>query len=347
MSSPNNNQTAFGAFWSDTSVDSSMTGATAAGAAPAPHNCDAAEAAVANLENILPGQRGVPAAVASPSPKKRTPDALPSAELEPRKKPLTNARRQERNLREKERSLKITQQITELRNLLSAGGVIVPKGTKSTTLTEVGNYIRALQQQQYQSEVDKAQLVQEVQRIGNGAMANKAAAELPGASPDALGDREYRGVFDSCSVGMAIATMGGAFLDCNLAFTELSSYTRGELKAMTIFNITSRDDLQAAFDILSHLITPESAEEGKAPPPVVLRSAVRHRRDLGHSVALIRGEDNLARHFIVTLVQLPPSPAGLAGPAHVPAAAEMSQQAVGVPKQNMYPNMNAPQYATG
>ena len=40
---------------------------------------------------------------------------------------LSDERREERNLREKERSLKITQQIHELRNLLSVGGVIVPK----------------------------------------------------------------------------------------------------------------------------------------------------------------------------------------------------------------------------
>lgn len=44
-----------------------------------------------------------------------------------KKKPLTNERREERNMREKERSLKITQQIHELRNLLSSGGIIVPK----------------------------------------------------------------------------------------------------------------------------------------------------------------------------------------------------------------------------
>ena len=43
------------------------------------------------------------------------------------KKPLSNERREERNAREKERSLKITQQIHELRNLLTAGGIIVPK----------------------------------------------------------------------------------------------------------------------------------------------------------------------------------------------------------------------------
>lgn len=44
-----------------------------------------------------------------------------------KKKPLTNERREERNMREKERSLKITQQIHELRELLSLGGIIVPK----------------------------------------------------------------------------------------------------------------------------------------------------------------------------------------------------------------------------
>ena len=63
---------------------------------------------------------------------KRTPDAPSSNEMEDmspnkKKKPLTHERREDRNLREKERSLKITQQIHELRGLLSMGGVIVPK----------------------------------------------------------------------------------------------------------------------------------------------------------------------------------------------------------------------------
>ena len=44
-----------------------------------------------------------------------------------KKKPLTNERREERNMREKERSLKITQQISDLRELLCLGGIVVPK----------------------------------------------------------------------------------------------------------------------------------------------------------------------------------------------------------------------------
>jgi len=235
------------------------------------------------------------------------------------------------------------------------------QGTKSTILTEAANYIRILQQQAYRLEMDKAQLVQEVQRIGNGAIGEKAAYAIQHAAAqsgvsymtnlpetadpqqsvgsasdqlsDNLGDREYRCVFNSCSVGMAIATMGGSFIDCNQAFTQLSSYSKQELQAMTIFNITSREDLQGAFDMMSQLITPPTVgldadgnniEDGKTQAPVVLRSAIRNRSDLGLSVSLIRGDDGVARNFNVTLVKLPPTPMGLGGLKPVPATTEMS-----------------------
>ena len=254
------------------------------------------------------------------------------------------------------------------------------QGTKSTILAECANYIRLLQQHQVQSEMDKAQLVQEVQRIGNGAIGDKAAYAIrhaasqngvssltnlpdgpvqssvdpqqqqadPNAMPsDILADSEYRFVFNSCSVGMAIATMGGSFIDCNLAFTQLSSYTKDELKAMTIFNVTSRDDLQGAFDMMSQLITPPTGgldadgnniDEPKAQSPVILRSAIRHRSDLGLSVSLIRGEDGVARYFNVTLVKLPPSApmsGSLSSTKPVPATAEMSPEAAASEASNI------------
>jgi PAS domain S-box-containing protein len=251
--------------------------------------------------------------------------------------------------------------------------------------------------------MDKAQLVHEVQRIGNGAIGEKAtfatqhAAAQSGVSymtnlpetadpqqsvgnasdqsSDNLGDREYRYVFNSCSVGMAIATMGGSFIDCNQAFTQLSSYSKRELRAMTIFNITSREDLQGAFDMMSQLITPptggldadgNSIEDGKTQAPVVLRSAIRHRSDLGLSVSLIRGDDGVARNFNVTLVEMPQSPMGLGGFKPVPATVEtspdipvglrlnvvqqtsmpMQSQPEQVSKQN-YLGLHTPQYTAG
>lgn len=68
-------------------------------------------------------------------------------------KKMDDNKREERNAREKERSCRISKQINELRGLLSSGGVIVPKGTKSSVLTEAANYIRMLQQHQYRSEM--------------------------------------------------------------------------------------------------------------------------------------------------------------------------------------------------
>ncbi|EJK65393.1 hypothetical protein THAOC_13749 [Thalassiosira oceanica] len=321
------------------------------------YDADSASAAVVGMSNLT--EPGAPAEgpgivlPQAPSQKRKTEPATQSEASAKKKlkKAITCERREERNLREKERSLKITQQIHELRNLLSLGGVIVPKGTKSTILTEAANYIRLLQQHQVRSEVEKGQLVKEVQRIGSGAIQQNAAqngalsqgqAQQPQAPSsgiaDTLGDREYRCVFNSCSVGMAIATMGGSFIDCNLAFTQLSSYSKQELKAMTIFNITSREDLQGAFDMMSQLITPPSGQldadgngnggviDNSSQTPVILRSAIRNRSDLGLSVSLIRGDDGMARYFNVTLVKLPPSPmAGMIGGGikPVPATAEM------------------------
>lgn len=75
-------------------------------------------------------------------------------EQPPRKnRRIENSIRERRNAREKERSFRISRQINELRDLLSSGGVIVPKGTKSSVLTEAANYIRMLQQHQYNSEM--------------------------------------------------------------------------------------------------------------------------------------------------------------------------------------------------
>ena len=230
------------------------------------------------------------------------------------------------------------------------------QGTKSTILAEAANYIRLLQQTQYNSEMDRAQLIHEVQRIGNGAIGPHSAVairhvanqngvssvanfeEMPAllksnpqtksSNPndfmlDNLTDTQYRCVFNSISVGMAIATMGGSFIDCNSAFTKLSSYTKQELKATTIFNLTSREDLQGAFDMMSQLITPSNFDGNVNRPPVILRSSIKHRNDIGMSVSLIRGDDGVARYFNVTLVEM--SEFGNKKP--IPASVDISSEA--------------------
>lgn len=282
---------------------------------------------------------------------------MPTQRGRPRKrtKKVDGNKREERNQREKERSFRISKQINELRNLLSSGGVVVPKGTKSSVLTEAASYIRMLQKHQYQSEIDRHQLVQQMQMIGGGALGQQASTAIrhvaaqngvwslgnfggvppnsamtfyqgteESTTPDAvqcestdvlltasMKDHDYRFVFNSSPVGMAVASMGGALIDCNKLFCQLSNYSKQEVCSMTIFNFTSRQDLHHAFDLISKMISPPSDASETAtqkPKPCVLRGAMKDRDDLGLSVALIRGDDGIAKCFCVTLVKNPASP---------------------------------------
>jgi PAS domain-containing protein len=269
-----------------------------------------------------------------------------------KKKKLDEGKREERNAREKERSFRISKQINELRGLLSSGGVIVPKGTKSSVLTEAANYIRMLQQHQYRSEIDRHQLVQQVQRIGSGAIGPQAAQAVRhvaaqngvwslgnfggvppksamttiyhpnGGAPQAdetqsngssngplsnkVEEADYRHVFNSCTIGMAIASMGGAFIDCNKFFCQISNYTKQEICSQTIFNLTARQDLQSAFDLISQMLS-APLDPTVTNTSCVLRGALRERPDIGLSVKLIKASDGVAKCFCVTLIQNPTS----------------------------------------
>ena len=107
----------------------------------------------------------------------------------------------------------------------------------------------------------------------------------------------------------AIASMGGALLDCNHLFTQLSNYSKQEVCSMTIFNLTSHHDLQNAFDLISQMISPSplGRSDHVQPRPCVLRGSMKNRNDLGLSVALITGNDDVAKCFCVTLIKNPTS----------------------------------------
>ena len=115
---------------------------------------------------------------------------------------------------------------------------------------------------------------------------------------------------------------------------------------MTVFNLTSRQDLQSAFDLISQMISPpgETPEESN-PRPCVLRGSMKNRHDLGLSVALIKGDDNIAKCFCITLIKNPTSAFDTSKP--VPAtSADLIQQVM--TKDAGSGNLNsAPAYTTG
>ncbi len=166
---------------------------------------------------------------------------------------------------------------------------------------------------------DRQSLIQQMQQVGSAPLqqvlpqnmsvapsqVSAAAASQTAAQLNSISPNDYKFVFNNSSVGMAIASMGGAFVDCNDIFCKLSDYTKAEVCSMTIFNMTARTDLQHAFDLISQMITPPSAEdEQKKSNTIVLRGAMKNRSDLGLSVSLIKGELGIAKCFSITLVKI-------------------------------------------
>ena len=76
---------------------------------------------------------------------------------------------------------------------------------------------------------------------------------------------------------------------------------------MTIFNMTSRQDLQHAFDLISQMITPapdNNSEKGEDKSSIVLHGAMKNRSDLGLNISLIKGEHGIVKCFCVTLIRI-------------------------------------------
>jgi len=96
--------------------------------------------------------------------------------------------------------------------------------------------------------------------------------------------------------------MGGTFVDCNKLFLMKAGYTKQELCALTIFNLTQRVDLQTAFEQISNMISPPNeGQPGATSSPCILRGTFKNQSNISLSVSLIRGNDGIAKCFCVTL----------------------------------------------
>lgn len=144
--------------------------------------------------------------------------------------------------------------------------------------------------------------------------------------------------------------MGGAFIDCNKLFCQLSEFTKQEVCSMTIFNVTARQDLQYAFDLISQMLSGPPDGNGSAPSSTcTLRGSLKNRSDLGLSVTLIKGDDGVAKCFCVTLVVNPTSPFE-ASSRPIPATIEHVQghPLAAIPKDMEAADLDqAPAYTTG
>jgi len=129
-----------------------------------------------------------------------------------------------------------------------------------------------------------------------------------------LDSDSYHQVFDQNPVPMAIASLGGSLLDCNRLFCDLCQHSLDEVRKMSVFNLTTKDQLSYAFDRLKSLL---SAESAALVEPVLLGASIA---GLGLQVRLLdreglQDQDGCAKMLLVTLVTAEGAPLPLQKPA--------------------------------
>ena len=181
---------------------------------------------------------------------------------------------------------------------------------------------------------------------GSGARADQSSTD-PTQHANKIDTSEYKYVFNSCGVGMAILNLGGAFIDCNQLFCQLSNYTKQQICGMTVFNLTAREDLQTAFDLISQMISPPVESRDQEAKPIVLRGSMKNRNDIGLCISLVKGEDGIAKCFCATLIKNPKSPFDNSKPIPVSFDAIQTNQNVTMQKSDANVPNAAPAFTLG
>jgi PAS domain-containing protein len=157
-------------------------------------------------------------------------------------------RRQDRNVREQQRSQQITGQISGLKQVLEEANIQF-KPDKHSTLVSVVDYVKQLQERSRMLEGEHEKLQDTITKTNEMVESQKQAPSVDPSVPlsnDLLTDGnttspfeedslvlieglDYRAVFGSCLLPCSIASVDGRFLDCNKQFEEVTGYNRQEL----------------------------------------------------------------------------------------------------------------------
>ena len=179
-------------------------------------------------------------------------------------------RRYDRNIREQQRSFKISQQIKELRNVLAESNIAF-KPNKFSILLNVVEYIKQLQSRAIMLDAEHRKLISTIKSTNEMVEAGhnpeeEAAAAAAATAKDKHGQSvgndadmlfvqglDYRGVFDQCSAALSVAALDGRILACNNEFATVSGFTRQQLLQQSVFNLMQnhQEVFKAMGDMLS------------------------------------------------------------------------------------------------
>lgn len=170
-------------------------------------------------------------------------------------------RRYDRNLREQQRSYKISLQIKNLRNVLQESNIPF-KPNKYSILLSVVEYIKELQTRAVYLDQEHQKLLNTISQT-NDLVNNNDGVDLNSADVATIGNDsellfvkglDYKAIFQQCSSALCIAALDGRMLECNTLFEEVSGYGRGELLNQTVFNLLSSPGMEDLFGELSKFL---------------------------------------------------------------------------------------------
>jgi len=186
-------------------------------------------------------------------------------------------RRYERNLREQQRSFKISQQIKELRSVLQESNIPF-KPNKYSILSSVVDYIKELQTRAVYLDQEHQKLLNTISQTNElvnncgkssnentikfGVEGNEAATSPLGNDSELLFVKglDYKAIFSQCTSALCIASLDGRLLACNRQFENTSGYCKDELQEQTLFNFLTNPSMENLFLEMSKLLKERQGE---------------------------------------------------------------------------------------
>ena len=148
-------------------------------------------------------------------------------------------------------------------------------------------------------------------REATGATSSQAERELQAAKATALGanralresEARFRGAFDGASIGMALVTVDGRFIQVNPSLCAIVGYTGDELLRKTFQEITHPDHLETDRDLMQQLLANE------IPSYQIEKFYLRKQGDVicGRLTAsLVRGAGGEPHYFVFQIQDITP-----------------------------------------
>jgi PAS domain-containing protein len=192
-------------------------------------------------------------------------------------------RRYERNLREQQRSYRISQQIKELRDVLTESNVPF-KPNKYSILLSVVDYIKQLQSRAIMLDSEHQKLITTIRQTndmvnsGNAPTSTDESDTVNASSTSESGSEselvfvkgiDYRSVFEQCPAALGIAALDGRILECNTEFQTLLGFSRrDDLMKQSLFNLVRnhQDIFRAMAQMLKTAEEPQKTEPLESAP---------------------------------------------------------------------------------